>query len=319
MHVRKLGNAGIEVGGVGLGCMGMSWLYQESQRDDDRSVEVIREGIDLGVTLLDTADIYGAGHNEALVGKAIRGRRDEVVVATKFGIVIDDLETKAMHRDGSPAYVRSAVEASLSRLGVDAIDLYYLHRVDPSVPLADTWGTMADLVGEGKVRHLGLSEVTATEADEAHRIHPVTAIQSELSLWTRDALGPDGTLGWCADFGVSFVPFAPLGRGFLTGTMHSAKFEETDFRSVNPRFQRDALAANQRIVDVVRQVAERRCATPAQIAIAWTMAQGDRVIPIPGTKNPRYLRENVAAAALLLSEEDMSALDAVPAPVGSRY
>jgi aryl-alcohol dehydrogenase-like predicted oxidoreductase len=319
MHVRKLGNAGIEVGGVGLGCMGMSWLYQESQRDDDRSVEVIREGVDLGVTLLDTADIYGAGHNETLVGKAIRGRRDEVVVATKFGIVIDDLETKAMHRDGSPAYVRSAVEASLSRLGVDTIDLYYLHRVDPTVPLADTWGTMADLVREGKVRHLGLSEVTATEADEAHRIHPVTAIQSELSLWTRDALGPDGTLDWCADFGVSFVPFAPLGRGFLTGTMHSAKFEETDFRSASPRFQRDALAANQRIVDVVRQVAERRCATPAQIAIAWTMAQGDRVIPIPGTKNPRYLRENVAAAALLLSEQDMAALDAVPAPVGSRY
>lgn len=323
MQVRKLGGSGLEVGAVGLGCMGMSWLYQQSMRDDDSAAGVIREALDLGATLVDTADIYGAGHNESLVGRAIRGRRDEVVVATKCGIVVDDPVTLAAHRDGSPAYVRAAVEASLRRLDVDVIDLYYLHRVDPAVPLADTWGTMAELVAEGKVRHLGLSEVTAAQADLAHRVHPVTAIQSELSLWTRDPLGESSevgdVVGWCADFGVSFVPFAPLGRGFLTGSMHSANFEDTDFRAGNPRFQRAALAANQRIVDIVRQVAERRGATPAQVAIAWVLKQGERVIPIPGTRNPRYLRENVAAASLILGDDDMAELDAVPAAVGSRY
>lgn len=321
MHLRKLGNTGLEIGGVGLGCMGMSWLYEESARDDDRSVRVINEALDLGVTLLDTADLYGAGHNEELLGRAVAGRRDDAVIATKFGIVMDDVETRSAHRDNSPAYLRSAVEASLRRLGVDVIDLYYVHRIDPAVPLAETWGEMAELVAQGKVRYLGLSEPTVEQAAEAHALHPVTAVQSELSLWTRDALegDQDGVLGWCQAVGASFVPFAPLGRGFLTGTLHSSEFEDTDFRAASPRFHRSAMEANQRIVDVIREVADRRSATPAQIALAWALAQGERVVPIPGTKNPRYLRENVAASELLLTDQDMADLTALPAALGSRY
>lgn len=321
MRVRKLGSTGLEVGGVGLGCMGMSWLYQESARDDERSVRVINEALDLGVNLLDTADLYGGGHNETLLGRAIAGRREEVILATKFGIVLDDLEARSAHRDNSPAYLRKAVESSLRRLNVDVIDLYYVHRIDPAVPLAETWGAMADLVAQGKVRFLGLSEPTVEQAREAHGIHPVTAVQSELSLWTRDPLegGSGSVLGWCDGVGASFIPFAPLGRGFLTGTLHSRQFEASDFRAGNPRFHRTAMEANQRIVDVIREVADRRSATPAQVAIAWTLAQGDRVIPIPGTKNSRYLRENVAAADLLLTEQDLSDLDSLPNALGSRY
>ncbi|MFI1889384.1 aldo/keto reductase [Streptomyces jumonjinensis] len=322
MQLRKLGNTGLEIGAVGLGCMGMSWLYQESDRDDARSIAVIRTALDLGVNLLDTADIYGTGHNETLLGRAITGRRDEVLLATKFGLVIDDLAARATHHDASPAHLRTAIEASLRRLGVDVIDLYYLHRIDPAVPLAETWGAMAELVGEGKVRFLGLSEATAEQAAEAHAIHPVTAVQSELSLWTREPLGgraDTSVVGWCDGAGAAFVPFAPLGRGFLTGTLHTSLFEDSDFRARNPRFHRGAMAANQRIVDVIREVADRRSATPAQVAIAWTLAQSERVIPIPGTKNARYLRENVAAADLVLTEEDRTALDALPAAVGSRY
>ncbi|MBP0458781.1 aldo/keto reductase [Streptomyces bomunensis] len=301
--------------------MGMSWLYQESARDDARSVRVINEALDLGVNMLDTADLYGGGHNESLVGKAIAGRRDDALVATKFGIVLEDLQARSAHRDNSPGYLRSAVEASLRRLGVDVIDLYYVHRIDPAVPLADTWGAMADLVDQGKVRYLGLSEPTVGQAAEAHSIHPVTAVQSELSLWTRDALegGPHSMVRWCEDVGASFVPFAPLGRGFLTGTLHSSQFEETDFRAASPRFHRSAMEANQRIVDVIREVADRRSATPAQVAIAWTLAQGERVVPIPGTKDPRYLRENVASADLVLTGQDLAELDALPAAQGSRY
>jgi aryl-alcohol dehydrogenase-like predicted oxidoreductase len=338
MQLRKLGNTGLEVGTVGLGCMGMSWLYQESDRDDERSIRVIHAALDLGVNLLDTADIYGAGHNETLVGRAIAGRRDEVLLATKFGLVIEDLAARSAHRDASPAYLRTAVEASLRRLGVDVIDLYYVHRIDPAVPLAETWGAMAELVTEGKVRFLGLSETTVEQATEAHGIHPVTAIQSELSLWTREPLGGqfDNVVGWCDNTGASFVPFAPLGRGFLTGALHASRFEDSDFRASNPRFHRTAMAANQRIVDVIREVAPPTgpthglgavwgwgpaggAPTPAQVAIAWTLAQSDRVIPIPGTKNARYLRENAAAAGLVLTDEDLSALDTIPAAMGSRY
>ncbi|MDN5854053.1 MAG: aldo/keto reductase, partial [Actinomycetia bacterium] len=284
-------------GRVGLGCMGMSWLYEESQRDDDRSIAVIHEALDLGTRMLDTSDMYGDGHNETLIGRAVHDRRDDAVLATKFGIVMDDVAARSAHRDGSPAYLRTAVEASLTRLQVDVIDLYYLHRIDPAVPLADTWGAMAELVSAGKVRWLGLSEVTVAQAAQAHTIHPVGAVQSELSLWTRDALAEgEDMVSWCAAAGAMFVPFAPLGRGFLSGTVHAASFEDSDFRASSPRFQRDALAANQRIVDVVRRVAERRDAAPAQVAIAWTLSLGAHVVPIPGTKNPRYLRENVAAA-----------------------
>ncbi|MET8325671.1 aldo/keto reductase [Streptomyces sp. NPDC005181] len=320
MRLRKLGNTGLEIGGVGLGCMGMSWLYQESARDDDRSLRVINEALDLGVNLLDTADLYGGGHNETLLGRAIAGRRDEVVLATKFGIVLDDVDARSAHRDNSPAYLRSAAEASLRRLNVDVIDLY-VHRIDPAVPLAETWGAMAELVTKGKVRFLGLSEATVEQAVEAHGIHPVTAVQSELSLWTRDSLeGPaGGMVGWCDSVGASFIPFAPLGRGFLTGTLHTGQFEASDFWAGNPRFHRSAMEANQRIVDVIREVADRRSVTPAQVAIAWTLAQGDRVVPIPGTKNSRYLRENVAAADLVLTEQDLADLGSLPAALGSRY
>jgi aryl-alcohol dehydrogenase-like predicted oxidoreductase len=335
--VRKRDFAGTPVGAVGLGCMGMSWAYSESERDDDVSVALIREALDLGVTFLDTAQPYGDGHNETLVGRALAGRRDEAVLATKTGLVVESLATRNIVRNGRPEHVKASAEDSLRRLDTDVIDLYYLHRVDPDVPLADTWGAMAELVAEGKVRRLGLSEVSIAQAAEAHAIHPVAAIQSELSLWTRDAMGVAGgsagtfsggvggaaeagdVVGWCAANGAVFVPFSPLGRGFLTGTVTAADFEDGDFRGANPRFQEEALKANLRIVDVVKAVAERHGATPAQVAIAWTLAQGDHVIPIPGTKKQRYLRDNAGAADLDLTETDLAELDAVPAAVGGRY
>ena len=336
--MRQRGFAGTRVGAVGLGCMGMSWAYAESECDDDASVALIREALDLGVTFLDTAQPYGDGHNESLVGRALAGRRDEAVLATKTGLVVVDRTTLQSARRGTPEHVKASAEDSLRRLGTDVIDLYYLHRVDPEVPLADTWGAMAELVAEGKVRGLGLSEVSVAQAGEAHAIHPVAAVQSELSLWTRDALGaPGGVAGgipgdaspagqgpgdvvaWCAANGAAFVPFSPLGRGFLTGTITTADFEDNDFREDNPRFQEAALKANLRIVDVVKAVAERHGATPAQVAIAWTLAQGDHVLPIPGTKKARYLHENAAAADLDLTEADLADLDALPTPVGTRY
>jgi aryl-alcohol dehydrogenase-like predicted oxidoreductase len=335
MRYRTLGSTELFAAPIGLGCMGMSWAYSASQRDDDQSIELLRSAPEQGVTLLDTANVYGDGHNETLIGRAFADRRDEVLLATKCGVVVDDPATHAMHRDGSPAQVRRAVDASLRRLRTDVIDLYYLHRVDPSVPLEDTWGAMAELVAEGKVRHLGLSEVSVEQAERAHHLHPVTAIQSELSLWSRDSQGiggapvqdPSGVIstasgdivGWCADHGAAFVAFSPLGRGFLTATVSSTEFETNDFRAQNPRFQPEALAANQRIVDVVQRVAQRHQATPAQVAIAWTLAQGTHVFSIPGTKKAWYLADNVAAAELELTAEDLRELDNVPEAVGSRY
>ncbi|TDC44192.1 aldo/keto reductase [Actinomadura sp. KC345] len=318
--MRKREFAGTPVGAVGLGCMGMSWAYTESERDDEASVALIREALDLGVTFLDTAQPYGDGHNESLVGRALAGRRGEAVVATKTGLVVDDPSTLGLVRRGTPEHVKASAEDSLRRLGTDVIDLYYLHRVDPAVPLADTWGAMAELVAEGKARRLGLSEVGVAQAAEAHAIHPVAAVQSELSLWTRDPLGePDDVVGWCAANGAAFVPYSPLGRGFLTGTITSADFESTDFRGGNPRFQEDALKANLRIVDAVTAVAGRHGATPAQVAIAWTLAQGEHVIPIPGTKKRRYLHDNAGAAGLDLTAADLAELDGLPAAVGDRY
>ncbi|MQY02056.1 aldo/keto reductase [Actinomadura macrotermitis] len=330
---------GTEVGAVGLGCMGMSWAYTAAERDDDASVALINEALDLGVTFLDTAQVYGNGHNETLVGRALKGRRGEAVLATKTGLVVEGQDASTMRRDGSPEQVRRSAEESLRRLDTDVIDLFYLHRVDPQVPLADTWGAMAELVAQGKVRHLGLSEVTAAQAAEMHAIHPVAAVQSELSLWTRDAQGapggsagggsdrtggtvsegPGDVVGWCAENGAAFVAYSPLGRGFLTGAVTAADFDDTDFRSRNPRFQEEALKANLAIVDVVKAVAARHGATPAQVAIAWTLAQGDHVIPIPGTKKSRYLRDNAGAADLDLTAADLAELDGLPAPVGSRY
>jgi aryl-alcohol dehydrogenase-like predicted oxidoreductase len=306
--------------------MGMSWAYgDQADRDDDRSLGLIRQALDLGVNFLDTAEGYGAGHNERLVGAAIAGRRDQAVIASKVGVLVDQAGNRV--QDGSPRHVREGCEASLRRLGVEHIDLYYLHRIDPAVPLADTWAAMAELGTEGKVRALGLSEVTVEEAAQAHSIHPVTAIQSEMSLWTRDPLGvaplgqggPGNVVGWCAAHGATFVPYAPLGRGFLTGTITTAEFAEQDWRSAQPRFQPDALTANQKLVEVIRAVAERHGATSAQVAIAWTLAQGEHVIPIPGTKKPHYLLENAAASRLNLTTEELATLDNLPDPIGGRY
>jgi aryl-alcohol dehydrogenase-like predicted oxidoreductase len=320
---RRLGQDGASVGALGLGCMGMSWAYAESSRDDQESAATIRHALDLGISLLDTADVYGVGHNEALVGSAVRGRRDEAVIATKCGLVVDDAATQAMHRDGSPGHVREAVRASLTRLGVEAIDLYYLHRVDDHVPLEETWGAMAELVGQGLVRYLGLSEVSVAQAAAAHAIHPVRAVQSELSLWTRDPLGDGGEtsiVAWCARNGAAFVPFAPLGRGFLTAGIDAAtSFEPTDFRSRLPRFTAGARAANAAIVDVIKNVARSRDASAAQVALAWVLAQGDHVIPIPGTRRRDHLDADVAALALKLTPQELALLDGVPAATGSRY
>ncbi|MGC4876068.1 aldo/keto reductase [Micromonospora sp. DT43] len=340
MRTREVGATGRHVGAIGLGCMGMSWAYAESTRNDAASRDVVRAAVDGGVTFIDTADVYGAGHNETLVGEALAGLRDTVFLATKAGLVVDDLPAKSMYRDGSPAHLRAAVDASLKRLNTDHIDLWYLHRVDDAVPLTESWAAMADMVRAGKVRHLGLSEVTVQQAAAAAAVHPVTAIQSELSLWTREALGhsPTGAsasapaiagggaidvgdvVGWCAANGAAFVPFAPLGRGFLTGAIDTTtQFEEGDLRAGNPRFTSAARAANVRIVDTVRAVATRHGVTPAQVAIAWTMAQGPHVIPIPGTRRLGHLADNVGAADVTLTAADLAELDAAPTAVGTRY
>ena len=301
---------------IGLGCMPMSFGYVDAEADDD-PVDVIHRAIDLGAPMLDTADVYGPFTNEELVGAAIHDRRDRVEVATKVGLLVGPNGGYPLDRDASPRHVRSAIDASLRRLRTDVVDLYYLHRIDPNVPVEETWGAMAELVGAGKVRALGLSEVTVAEAERAHAIHPVAAIQSEMSLWTRDPLAD--IVPWCAEHGARFVPFSPLGRGFLTGAISAASFDESDFRSNNPRFTAEAVDANQAIVARVREVAERVGATPAQVALAWTLAQGEHVLPIPGTKRRRYLEENLAAGDLVLSPEDLADLDALPVAEGARY
>lgn len=333
MKTRELGRTGRDVGAIGLGCMGMSWAYGDA--DDTESIAVLRSALDAGVTFLDTSDMYGMGANETLVGRGLAGRFDEVVLATKVGLIAESVGV--VRRDGSPEHVREGVDASLRRLGTDVIDLYYLHRTDPEVPLSETWGAMAELVEAGKVRYLGLSEVSVQQADEARAVHPVTAIQSELSLWTRDALGvpssgaladpgragslnPGNLVAWCAENGAAFVPFSPLGRGFLTGAFDAATtFGDEDFRSHNPRFASEAMAANMRLVEEVRAVAGRYDTTPARVALAWTLAQGEHVIPIPGTKRETYLRDNIGAADLELDAADLDRLTKLPPAAGSRY
>ncbi|MDP9398872.1 MAG: aldo/keto reductase [Actinomycetota bacterium] len=318
MRTRTLGRSGPSVGAVGLGCMGMSWAYPTGGTDDARSLEVLTRALDLGVTLLDTADVYGPFTNEELVGRALRGRREEAVLATKVGLVASGPPGSGLARDGRPEHVRAGIDASLHRLGVEAVDLYQLHRVDPAVPLEETWGAMAEVVAAGKARAIGMSEVSVAELDRAASVHPVASVQSEFSLWTRDPQR-SGVLDWCSRQGAAFLPFSPLGRGFLTGRLTSAGFDADDFRSRNPRFTPEAMAANARLVDVVRGVAERRAATPGQVALAWVLAQGEHVIPIPGTKRVAYLKENAAAADLDLRPEDLAELDALPEPVGARY
>jgi len=310
---RTLGQGGPRVGAIGLGCMGMSWAYGEA--DDESSVAVIHRALELGVTFLDTAQVYGPFTNESLVGRALRGRRDEVVLATKTGLIAD--ADRQIRRDGSPEHVRGSLQDSLGRLGTDHVDLYYLHRVDEEVPLEDTWAAMAECVSAGSARRIGLSEVTVEQAEQCHRIHPVAAIQSELSLWTRGPLSD--VLPWCAANGAAFVPFSPLGRGFLTGAVGSGTFGADDFRARNPRFTSEAMAANQALVDEVRRIAAVVGATPGQVALAWTLAQGEHIVPIPGTKRVTYLEENAAAADVQLSAADLGELDVLPPAVGERY
>ena len=316
-----------DVSALGLGCMGISWAYvRPEDRDDAAGLALLQHALDAGITFFDTADVYGAGHNELLCGQALAQHQD-VVVATKGGLVGSFLDGQyRLVRNGRPEHLRQACDESLHRLGLDVIDLYYLHRVDHHVPLEESWGALAELVAAGKVRALGLSEVTVDEAKRAHAVHPVAAVQSELSLWTRDPLGagvtadgePSGDLvAWTRDAGAVFVPFSPLGRGFLTGDL--GPVPEEDFRATHPRFQDEAVAANEAIVEVVRAVAARHDTTPAAIALAWVLAQGEHVIPIPGTTNPKHLDANVAAASLTLTAADLAELDGVPAPVGGRY
>ena len=303
-------------GRLGLGCMPMSFGYVDAPSEDD-PIEVIGRALDLGVTMFDTADVYGPFTNEELLGAALEGRRHEATIATKWGLLVGPDGGYPLTRDARPERASEAIHASLDRLRTDVIDLYYLHRVDDEVPLEASWSAMASLVDEGLVRAIGLSEVSLDELDRAHAIHPVAAVQSELSLWTRDAL--DGVVAWCAAAGAAFVAFSPLGRGFLTGTVTDADFDERDFRATNPRFTADAIDANRPIVDVVRRVAGRHDATPAQVALAWVLSRGPHVVAIPGTKRIRYLEENAAGAELELTRADLDELDATPPPSAPRY
>jgi aryl-alcohol dehydrogenase-like predicted oxidoreductase len=313
---RALGASGLEVGAVGLGCVGMSAEYDPSQQHDQRSLAVLHRAVELGVTLFDTADVYGPFTNEVLVGRALRRHRSQVVLATKCGLVLDPRTGREVP-DGRPEHIRAACEASLRRLGVEVIDLYHLHRVDPAVPVEESWGAMAELVAAGHFRALVLSEVDVPTLETAHAAHPVTSVQSELSLWTRGPL--DAVLPWCQANGAAFLPYAPLGRGYLTGTITAARFEPTDIRHGNPRFSDEAIASNQRLVEEIRAVGEELDATPAQVAIAWLLHLGPSVVPIPGTKRLDRLEENRAAVDVVLSDRALRRLAALPAPVGARY
>ncbi|MFD3683387.1 aldo/keto reductase [Nocardiopsis sp. NPDC058631] len=320
MRTVPLTTDGPTVSAQGLGCMGMSEFYGPGDEAD--SLATLHHALDLGIDFLDTADMYGHGANEELVGKVVRERRDEVVLATKFGIV-RDRDTGARSHRGDPGYVRAACDASLSRLGVETIDLYYMHRRDASVPVEETVGAMAELVAQGKVRHLGLSEVSADELRAAHAVHPITAVQTEWSLWSRDV--EESVVGECARLGVGFVPYSPLGRGFLTGALPPAdELPADDFRRGKPRFSGENAVRNQDLLAIVRRVADAHGATPAQVALAWVHAQSERwglpVVPIPGTKRRERLDENTGGADLVLSPEDVTALDTIAdATAGARY
>jgi aryl-alcohol dehydrogenase-like predicted oxidoreductase len=319
MQARKLGRDGPTVSALGLGCMGMSEFY--GAHDDAESLATLKHALDMGLNFLDTADAYGPYTNEELVGRALQGRRPDAFLATKFGLVRDPANPGARGVDGSPAHVRAACEASLRRLGVEQIDLYYLHRVDPKVPIEDTVGAMAGLVREGKVRFLGLSEVSAATLERAHRVHPITALQSEYSLWTRDP--EEGVLAACERLGVGFVAYSPLGRGFLTGAVKKLEdFAADDYRRNSPRFQGENFTRNLMLVEKVKTLANDKGCTPAQLALAWVLAQDPHIVPIPGTRRIRNLDENVGALQVKLTAVDLDTIEAVlPAGVssGARY
>ncbi len=306
---RALGTSGLEAGAIGLGCMSFSGAYGGFEGHDPDAV--IGRALDLGVTLLDTADVYGPHISEQVVGRAIGGRRDEVVLATKFGITPPEPGSgQRMGVNGSPDHVRTSIDGSLERLGVDHVDLYYLHRPDTTVPIEETVGAMAELVAAGKVRHLGLSEASADTLRRGHAVHPIAALQTEYSIWSRDI--EDEILPTCRELGIGLVPYSPLGRGFLTGTIASTDdLPAHDFRRTQPRFTDEALAENESALAVVRGVAERHGVTPGQIALAWVLSRGDDVIPIPGTKRVAYVEQNAAAADVALSADDLAALEAI--------
>lgn len=317
MQQRRLGPEGPVVSALGLGCMGMSQSY--GAPDEAEAIATIHRALDIGITLFDTADVYGPHTNERLVGRAIEGRRDEVFLATKFGLGTDAEGNRTI--DGSPSYVRAACDASLKRLGVTAIDLYYLHRVDPRIPIEATVAAMAELVRDGKVRHLGLSEVSPATLRRAHSVHPITAVQSEYSLWTRDPEG--GLLGACEELGVGFVPFSPLGRGFLSGKIRSVDaLGAQDFRRTIPRFERENFQQNLARMQEIEEIARDRRCTPAQLAIAWVLARGAHIVPIPGTKHREKLEENLGALDVNLTRADLDRIGAAFPPAsaaGERY
>lgn len=318
MHTRILGG-NLKVSAIGLGCMGMSDFYGEAS--EQQAIEVIHYALDHGINLLDTADMYGPLTNELLIGKAIKGRRDQVIVSTKFGVEIDDQGNRTWELNGRPVYVRKACEASLQRLGVDHIDLYFQHRLDPNVPIEDTIGAMAELVDEGKVRYLGLSEAEVDTIRKADKVHKITALQTEYSLWSRDP--ETEILETVRDLDIGFMAYSPLGRGFLTGRWRKPEdIPEDDWRRTQPRFQGDNFYKNLELVEKVKQIADDKGVKSGQVALAWVLARGDDIVPIPGTKHIEYLKENIAATEIELSEEDLALLDkAVPqgATAGDRY